>query len=316
MYCPRPYEQFYVTSKGDVHLCCPEWVALPAGNLFESHPIEIWTGENARMIREGITDQSFRHCTNCPLLPGPAGCVRDVPPEQPDTRRIRTLTIAYDPTCNLTCPSCRTSVKGKDPLSAKIQEILLDSGIFNLVDRVCSSGSGDPLAAPLYWELLERLPPAKYPHLKLALQTNGVLLTEKTWERLGENAARIDEILVSVDACGPETYAKNRRGGDWDVLMENLAGIKARGIPLQMSMVVQQNNFREMPGFVDLARRFGARTVYFSALENWGTYRHDDYSSRAVHLRGHPEHAELLRVLGHPHFKDLTSITLARLPRP
>ena len=249
-------------------------------------------------------------------MPGPSGCIREGSLPEASLDRIANLTLSHDPTCNLRCNSCRKTAKGHSPRSAHIQNILLDSGIFDHVDRLTSSGSGDPLASSLYWELLERLPAPRYPRLRLALQTNGLLLTPQNWMKLGEYAKRVDEVLVSVDACGPETYLINR-GGSWDLLMRNLTEVRAREVPLQLSMVVQANNFREMPGFVRLANSLGARCAYFSALELWiDTYAPDDYQRRAVHLPGHPEHAELLNVLRDPVLQDPSRVTITGLPRP
>jgi MoaA/NifB/PqqE/SkfB family radical SAM enzyme len=184
-----------------------------------------------------------------------------------------------------------------------------------MVDRLASSGSGDPLASSLFWNLLDQLPAAQYPNLRLVLQTNGLLLTPPTWTRLGEYARRIDEILVSVDACGPETYQLNR-GGNWQHLMENLGGIRDRDVPLQLNFVVQANNYREMPSFVKLANTLRAHRIYFSALDNWGSYDTGDFLPRAVHNPGHPEHEPLLEILRDPLIRNDDRITLTRLPRP
>lgn len=315
MFCARPFSQFYVVENGDVHLCCPDWMAMPAGNLFVTPPLEIWNGKVATRARKSILDKSFRFCINCPHLPGPSGCVvLDEKAEMPSIERIGMLTMAYDPTCNLACPSCRTGIRGKAAQSAAIQDIILASGILKYVDTFYTSGSGDPLASPLFWELLKALPSQDCPNLKITLQTNGLLLTPKTWEKLGENASRISEIFLSVDAASPETYKLNR-GGNWDVLNENLAEIKRRGIPLQLNMVVQKNNYREMLAFVDLADAYGAYRVYFSALENWGVLSEVDYLERAVHIPSHPEYSELVAILQHEKLKPSFKIVLARLPR-
>ncbi len=60
--------------------------------------------------------------------------------------------------------------------------------------------------------------------------------------------------------------------------------------------MAQRNNYREMPQFVDLARRLGGR-VYFSQLVNWGTFSRQEFQRRAVHLPGHPEHSDFLACL-------------------
>jgi|WetSurMetagenome_2_1015567.scaffolds.fasta_scaffold04766_11 MoaA/NifB/PqqE/SkfB family radical SAM enzyme len=299
MFCPRPFQQYYVTPDGDVHPCCPKWVAMPIGNVLAAHPIGVWHNWVAQNVRRSIEDGSFRHCTGCKLLPGPEGCVvAESPPEPPSVERIHTLTAAYDTACNLACGSCRSQVAGSSETSLAIQDTLVRSGIFRLVDVLCSSGSGDPLASPLFWKLLDDLPRTKYPHLSLSLQTNGLLLDESRWRRLTDlHGHPVVELLVSVDAATPETYAENR-GGRWEVLVENLAFASTLKIPtVQLNFVVQSNNVEEVPGFAVLAKKLGATRVYFSALENWGTYDKKEYLDRAVHLPQHPKHDRLLASL-------------------
>jgi hypothetical protein len=73
---------------------------------------------------------------------------------------------------------------------------------------------------------------------------------------------------------------------------------------VHISMVVQANNFREMPDFVRLGRRFGFDMVYFGRIRNWGTFTAEEYRARAVHLPDHPEHAELLELVKDPIFME------------
>lgn len=323
MFCGRPFENYYITADGNVHLCCPEWMNLTAGNIITDDPKKIWISENARKMRFAILNGSFSHCTNCPHLPGPSGCVYEAGNLNPtvDIRRIKTLTIAYDSTCNLACPSCRSSKKPQDEKARLIQQKLVDSNIFESVNTICTSGSGDPFASRLFWELLETLQDPKYNHLTFSFQTNGLLLTEATLDRLSgrfyrtDFVSRIENVLVSVDAASKDTYFMNR-GGNFELLLDNLYRLRDRGMPIQINMVVQRNNFREMFDFVCLGDALNAFRIYFSALENWGTYESLDYLDRAVHRISHPDHQELLSILQDPIFHDRSRITLAGLPRP
>jgi MoaA/NifB/PqqE/SkfB family radical SAM enzyme len=317
MFCRRPFEQFYVTSDGNVHLCCPEWIDRPAGNLLLETPASIWEGPVAQELRSGILDGSFRHCGKCPHLPGPSGCVTAEPPPAtpPSMDRIRVLTVAYDPTCNLTCPSCRKGHKTAGPGAAFIQKTIIESGILERVDMICSSGSGDPLASALFLDLLRQLPTLA-PKVNVSLQTNGLLLTPQKWDLLDSwgVGSRIVEILVSMDAATPGTYQENR-GGNFQTLVENITHARERVPYLQMNMVVQENNFREMQTFVELADQLRADVVFFSALQLWNdTYSMSEYLRRAVHLPSHPHHGELVKTLANPLF-DRPSITLSLLSR-
>ena len=113
--------------------------------------------------------------------------------------------------------------------------------------------------------------------MQVNLQTNGVLLTEKTWKRLRKIHGKIGAVLVSLDAATADTYAVTRRGGDWDRLrqdMEFLARLRRNGEieMLALYLIVQHANFREMPGMVVLGKRFGADHVNFSKVAWWGNW--------------------------------------------
>jgi hypothetical protein len=69
-------------------------------------------------------------------------------------------------------------------------------------------------------------------------------------------------------------------------------------------MVVQENNFLEMPDFVRLGKRFKVDIVFFNQLVNWGTYPDEEYARRAIHLPEHHRHSEFVDLLKKRIFKD------------
>ena len=314
MHCLRPFTIFYLTENGDVHLCCKDWINRNAGNILSTPPMEIWNSPASQIIRNSIADQSFRFCAKCPFLPGPLGEVREgnLPPTPTD--QIGKLLLAYDQTCNLKCPSCRTRTRRPDKTSHRIHDVVINSGILEHTKELCMSGSGDPIASPLYWSLLCRLPTLGcHPELRVSLQTNGLLLTPKRWEEMGASREKVAQLSVSIDAASEETYRINRNG-DWHLLISNLEWISTRLDPpptLIFNFVVQANNFTEIPDFIKLADRYKAQGIYFSPLENWGTYPTADYKDRAVHLPSHPLHERLLDILRNPSVVANPTITLA-----
>ena len=114
---------------------------------------------------------------------------------------------------------------------------------------------------------------------KIHLHSNALLWTPRTWQTIPEEIrALVRSAEISIDAASAETYALNRRGGEFGAVIRNFEFIggelRCRG-PLEtlcFSMVVQHNNFREMPDFVRLGKRFRADRTYFSQLLNWGTF--------------------------------------------
>lgn len=74
---------------------------------------------------------------------------------------------------------------------------------------------------------------------------------------------------------------------------------------LQLSFVVQANNWREMPAFVEFAEAHGADRVLFTPLQSWNTFSTEELERRMVCDARHPEHRAFLE-----------SLTDARLRRP
>lgn len=322
LFCTKPFEWFDISDfngdKGDVYLCCPAWLSVRAGNIRNQTVDEIWNGAEAQKVRRSILDGGFEHCRRdrCPFLETVAGPVsRRSDVTDPELRRVieedrtelpygpRCVSCSYDKSCNLSCPTCRSSVIVEVDRKDEIREIetkLRDEALKE-ARLLYITGSGDPFGSAAFFRLLTTLDPGSAPQLReIHLHTNGQLWTTRTWEMIPIAVRRlIKHAHISVDAATPETYAMNRRGGSFARLLENLEFVHSlrRDGPLEclmMSMVVQDNNFREMEDFVLLARRFGADAVQFHKLLNWGTFTATEYSQRAVHLPEHPNHAAFL----------------------
>lgn len=310
MYCLAPFTHMHLSLSGDVNLCYGTcWTSRPLANILRMDLLDIWRSQEAKDFRGSIIDQSFRYCTDCRA---PELLESGKSPEEADLNTIDCLVLAYDRTCNLTCPSCRTGVESPSATTMAIHKALCESKIWPHLKVLTSSGSGESLASPFFWDLLKRLeafPPELVPRLRLS--TNGLLVTPHNLDKIRKVVKTIDILDISIDAACEETYVVNRRGGNWKTLMNNLEFIATTGIPLRTNFVVQANNFLEMPAFVEMALRFGSGYIRFDALSNW-TVADEDYRKLAVHLSGHPQHAELKKVLRNPIFSD-PRIHLAKL---
>jgi MoaA/NifB/PqqE/SkfB family radical SAM enzyme len=330
-FCENPFRQVDLEPNGAAFACCSAWLPTPMGNLRNKSLMELWNGNAMQKIRESIYDGSFRYCRHdrCPvirngMLPslkdgeqdrdfGPAVKARRTTLENPP----RYVNLVNDRSCNLYCPSCRTERinfnEGPEyEKAARLQARLLEPYLQAPHDRefeINITGSGDPFASRAYRELLYSLDGSLYPNMKIALQTNGVLLTPRNWERMRKIHANISTILISFDAATEETYGHTRRGGHWPTLIANcrrLGQLRARGElrHLRFDFVVQRENFREMPGFVRLAKELGADVAYFSRMLDWGTWPHFEYLERCPWETGHPLRQPFMAVLRDPVFDD------------
>lgn len=313
--CTQPFNWCEIHADGSVYACCPSWVNVPLGNLLQTPFFDIWNGPEARRQRQSVLDGTFGFCNHarCPRLSGqtvPVMPLRDVEPSslrdmlQHGITHLpcgpRRINLCYDHRCNLACASCRRDFlqPGKRTLGRIRQiEARVRHAIAPHVEEMTVSGFGDPFGSSSYRSLLQGLDFTEFRRLHtIRLHTNGLLWDHAMWETMPRARELVRSAEISVDAASPSTYAINRRGGEFFRLLNNLAFIQTLNIPVKLSFVVQQNNYLEMPDFVDLAHGFGFE-VYFSQLVNWGTFSEQDFASRSVHHREHPQHADFIRIL-------------------
>jgi len=312
---------------GDVHMCC--WLdTSPLGNIEHQLVEEVWNGQKAQEIRRTILDGTFKYCSreNCPYLQTLSYDVQrreKVKDKDLETVIENNLTIlpflpreiicCYDRSCNLSCPSCRKHVIVETDRREEILAIQskLESQLLKNARVLAISGDGDAFGSPFYRRWLQTMSRAKMPHLKqITLHTNAQLWTCEIWNTIPmEIREIINSTIISIDAATAHTYSINRRGGDFEKLLNNLEFISLlrTGGPLKhlrISMVVQMNNFMEMPAFIRLGKSFGADVVSFSKIMNWGAFSDGEYRERAIHLPEHPCHFEFINMLADDIFCD------------
>ena len=324
-FCAKPFEFFEVTPSGDAFCCCPGWLPKPIGNLQTSELMDVWNSDAAKDIRASILDGSFKYCLakECSLIGnGTLPSKKDV--SEPDLKEIiekgltvlkkkpKIFNLAYDRSCNLSCPSCRTeqiTLKGQDyDEKRQLQDRLLAVGLDD-AQKLIVTGSGDPFASKLYRDLLATLDSDKYPQLRVHLMTNGQLFTPLAWEKWHKINKSIRSVQISIDAASEETYRIVRRGGNFQHLLANLefiSSLKKKGAldSVSIEFVVQQVNYKEMKDFVKLGKHFRFDRVGFVGIRNWGTFGKKEFRLQTVHAQTHPEHRQFLEVLKDPIFKD------------
>ena len=317
-FCGKPFTTVEVTPSGLVYVCCPDWLPTPIGMMSKGLS-ELWKDKQAQALRASIIDGSFKYCSRMSCAPISARSLprRDSPEAQAiiasftaETGEIpppKEVILSHDRSCNLSCPSCRTGniVAGKSKqksLDDLVETALLPT--LRQAERVYITGSGDPFGSNHFRRLIKRLKRDEFPNLFIDLHTNGQLWDEKAWTDL-DLAGRVDTAQISIDAAEEETYGVVRRGGTLQRLLKNLEFVKTLREAgeirrLMISMVVQKLNYREMPDFVRLGKRFGADDISFQMIRNWGTYSTKEFEDIYIGDPAHPDHAGLAKVLEAP----------------
>ena len=308
-FCLSPFVSIQIDPWGNVSLCgCDTWMPTKIGNLFNQTLDQLLSSEIAKSIRKSIIQGTYEYCNEktCGIIQNNELIKNEqLPPNVHDLIEDSTsfaipheIVISGDLTCNLSCPSCRTSViRTSDSERAQQQQLgnILFQNLFtrpsDVPIKITVSTSGEVFASPFLLQFLSNIDPENFPNLKLKLQTNG-LLARKRWHLLAGLVDRVSEITITFDAARPNTYEILRRGGTWPDLLDNLKFLsdqRQTGMKLYTRMVVQQANWNEILEFYDISQQFDADRVEYVRITDWGTYG-TEFSKHDVLDPNHPEY--------------------------
>jgi len=224
-------------------------------------------------LQESVSDSTYRYCNEhqCSYLKA-----NNVPDKQ-DTH-IKHLRLAFDESCNLRCPSCRTGLifhkDGKEFDSRKSLADKVNTWLHTYEHniQVHIGSDGDPFASQVYRRFMEQTP--KRDNIKYSMLTNGLMFKEfyNTVPHIIDN---LQELGVSIDGATKETYEKLRLGGRWDKIIEGLECMakqkQKHDFRFNLHMVVQQDNWHELEAMLELGHKYGVDRVYFNKIEDWNT---------------------------------------------
>jgi MoaA/NifB/PqqE/SkfB family radical SAM enzyme len=181
------------------------------------------------------------------------------------------VSLSHSGTCNLRCKMC-LSHADFNPSEPLLDELVVNKILPDLIpdlEVIQLCGNGELFAQRETLNLIKNFDSSKYPHVRFALLTNGLLLDKSNWKYIQHN--RFESVNVSVDASCKETYEKIRKGGRWETVQSNLDMLselrKKRKIKsFFINMTVMRSNYKEMVGFAKLGIELGCDRVYFSKI--------------------------------------------------
>jgi MoaA/NifB/PqqE/SkfB family radical SAM enzyme len=225
--------------------------------------------------------------------------------------RLPLVTLYLSERCNSRCVSCDYWRHGVADMNLAAVRGLLPE-LQRLRTEVVLLSGGEPLLNPEWLEIAETL---RAHNLKLWLLSSGLSLAKHAQRA----AALFETITVSLDGTNSETYAAIRGLDAFDKVCQGIRLAARAGARVTLRVTLQRANYRELTGFLELARSCGVRQVSFLAVDVANPHafgrEHDFASDLALADEDLPRFAELLDALEREYAEDFRRGFIAESPR-
>jgi Fe-coproporphyrin III synthase len=232
-------------------------------------------------------------------------------PVDPRLHRLPLATLYLTERCNSRCVSCDYWRHGRLDMNLAAVRRLLPS-LLRLGTQVVLLSGGEPLLNP-EWPAIAGL--LREHGMKVWLLTSGLSLAKHA-RRAGE---LFDAITVSLDGTDRATYSAIRGLDALDKVCDGIRAAAAYGVAPSIRVTVQRANFKQLPGFVALARQLSARQVSFLAVDVANPHafgRTDDFGTDlALRADDLPVLADVLHSMERTHAEDFDSGFIAETPQ-
>lgn len=301
-FCKRAFEDIEIEQNGDAYNCCAyHQYQIPLGNIYKE-PIEsVWNSKRAQAIRESILNESFALCSpDCPYYMGNDEKKDFHKPEMEIFPK--NLVLSADSNCNARCIFCRDKER-KNPLKDEEFEKITRIKLLPLlkdIEKIRVGVTGEIFTSKKEKFLIQNV--IKYhPYVKFDLFTNGILGDKKKLEEYGL-FCRINELSVSFHATTKATYNKIVRCGNFDKVMKNIELYKKMQKDeliknINYIFVVLEENYREIPQFIELANKNNAIAFFWTYRSNNEVKYDEYYYENSILSPKHNEHENFLNII-------------------
>ncbi len=302
-FCSNPFNTLHVHPASYI-TCCPSWFTNPLEVIVEGkyeNLWKVWNHKKFQKLRESWLNQDDSLCSSCvlPLILGRKDPKIENYMTPVMTRGPSTIVFSNDMTCNLHCWSCRSKPiieKRQDEIFRQTRNVL--DTFHKSIRFISAIGSGDPLASPAWRKILQTFEISKYEDLEIEIFTNGLLIP-KYWDSLSHLHSNISRIKMSVDAASKDIYEKTRLGGRFEDLEIAMKFISKLGKQFILNMVVESDNFTDIPLFIERAIKHNATRVNLTMLRNWPDIRGglDNFNKKNLANPNHEKYADFIKLL-------------------
>ncbi len=168
--------------------------------------------------------------------------------------------------CNLACLHCCTD---SAPGRALPHELSRESAL-KLAREIAAAGvpyamivGGEPTLVPHFAEVCRTLSDGG---VLLKIETNGMNFDVGALQGL-----QVRSVQISLDGATPETFARQRPGGDLAKVLASCRAVVAAGLPLEITFAPTRLNIHEAEAVIKLAAELGAFRFNTGKLMRLGT---------------------------------------------
>jgi radical SAM protein with 4Fe4S-binding SPASM domain len=327
VFCSKPWTSFEVEHDGTVTPCCMAKVAC--GNVNNASIGELWNGEGFREFRRKMANNQWQDVCRpeCPRLRGTIDDSVGSPQnaaftanyrknlEEIENRAIvleswpRIWKATASTLCNLDCIMCYQDRNDKRALPDSFFDQV--EMLYPCMQEVQMIG-GEPFAIKRLRTLMAGFPKDRFPDARFSIVTNGTVHDDKTIALVA--GLNVSWMSISIDAATAPTYARIRRGGDFENTMTGvrkwIALGRAHGFPVHLAFCVMRDNVHEVSAFAELGRQLGADVLFGRVSRSF--YVNDQHLIDADDLKSEIERAQAIAAQPAPmHLATLTLVTLA-----
>ncbi len=311
IFCYAPFLQVFIDSESNVFPCpdcfATDFEAIKIGNLKQNSFNKIWNSSSAKKIRKRIINKDSSNC----VLHGCASKTNFYMnvlqkyllsnKEQSLNTYPKIVIFGQDIKVLNQCIMAKYDVPEIDEnLKDKYFDALKEA------DQVIFSHGTDPFSNKKTSNFIKEVA-EKFPKVKFNLISNGILFDKDHCDDLGITE-RLSNVLILISAANKETYDEYFKNGEFENLKQNLNWLKSLKQQGKLSgffigFVIDEHNFKEMPAFVDLAKEYDAKAIFW--LKN--NYKYDKegmLSSKYITNIANEHYAEFVDVLNSYNFNN------------
>ena len=300
--CNWPWKEVHIDRLGRIFLCgCDAWVPYSVGHVLDFHSFgDIFTTSTAQKIQGSIAQGEYEYCDT--IHCGVEAEVKNITFDYE-------IQIGLDDSCNLQCPSCRSTMIFRDDNSYVIERqtwlARVQQWIKQVPDKkinILIGSNGEPFASPIYKEFLKS---EFNENVNYEIRSNGTLIKRHINEL--SILPNLKIIKLSIDAATAPTYERVRRPAKWNTLLDNIDYLnvlkEVYHFKIFASFVIQRENLEDVLDFIEFCDDNEIDSCDFTLLQDWGSFQ--NFEAEAVHNPQHNLHDRFLQVIKEPKFVKL-----------